>query len=294
MATKQAIPGKRSNLFRVDPSDLTIVGLDTEHGEGDHPLWDPRVELPVEEGLVRNVMVYGVIDPIKVRKEGEEIIVVDGRQRLRAAREANERLAAEGKEELLVPVVVKRGDDAFMFGVMVSANENRQDDDILAKANKASRMLAMGKDNKEVAIAFGVTEQAVRNWLAMLELHPEVIEKVKNGSIAASAAAKLAPLGRDEQVEALAEIEQEGPVTTAAAAAQTRVRRARQRGEDETAAASMAPKKRSVKKLIEYLSSLEEHDLDSEFVRGVRWAIGDLNTASIKGLSALLKEATGK
>lgn len=292
---KQAIPGKRSNMFRVELSTLTIIGIDTDHKEGEHVLWDQRNLLPIDEALVLNIMVYGIIDPVKVMKDGDMIVVVDGRQRLRAAREAHKRLVAEGKEGLLCPVIVKRGDDAFLFGVMISANENRQDDDILVKANKAQRLLAMGKSPKEVAIAFGVTEQAVRNWLAMLDLDSTIIEKVKEGEVSASAAAKLAGLSRDEQVEALKEIEAEGPVTTAKAAAQARKTKARKTGGDETKAASLAPKKRHIKKLLDFVGDLDEGtELDPEFIRGIRWAIGDLNTASIKGLSGLFKEANGK
>ena len=295
---KQSLTGAtRSNLFKLDPSDerIKIVGIDTDDkSTNDHPLWDRRVLLPVDEALVLNMMVYGMIDPVKIRREGDIYVVVDGRQRLRACREANKRLLAEGKEGIRAKLLIERGDDAFMYGVMVSANENRQDDDIMVKAEKANTLMAMGKSMKETAVAFGVTEQAVRNWLAMLELSPEVKAKVKSGVIAASAAAKLAPLGRDEQIEALKEMEEAGTVTTAQAAAQTRRRRARKEGKDETKAASLAPKKRQVKKLLDFVAEMEESGLDPEFIKGVRWAIGDLNSNQVAGLTALFREANGK
>lgn len=295
---KQALTGAtRSNLFKLDPSDpqVLIVGIDTDaKSTNDHPLWDRRVLLPVDEALTLNMMVYGMIDPVKIRKEGDVYMVVDGRQRLRACREADKRLRAEGKEGLRAKFIIERGDDAFMYGVMVSANENRQDDDVMVKAEKASTLMAMGKSMKETAVAFGVTEQAVRNWLSLQELAPEVKAKVKSGVIAPSAAAKLAPLGRDEQIAALEEMEAAGTVTTAQAAAQTRVRKAKKEGKDETKVASLAPKKRQVKKLLDLVAEMEDSGLDPEFIKGIRWAIGDLHTNSIKGLTALYNEANGK
>jgi hypothetical protein len=106
---KTAIDAKRGNLFLVPPEDITIIGLDTEDGP-EHPLFDERVLLPVDEALARNIAIHGVIEPVVIRKNGDDVIeVIDGRQRVRSARLANERLEAEGKEPVLVPVVRRVG-----------------------------------------------------------------------------------------------------------------------------------------------------------------------------------------
>lgn len=282
--SKQALPGRRINAFAMDPCDLKIVGIDTDHGKGDHPLWDERNDYPVSESLVLNIMVYGVTHAVTVRKEGGDPIVVDGRQRVRAAREANKRLLAEGKEAMTIPVLPKRGSDETMFGVMISANENRQDDSILVKADKAGRLRDMGKSVKEVAIAFGVTEQAVHTWLSLLDVCGEVRKAVEKGTISASVAAKLAPLGREDQVKEMKEMVESGTATTAQASARVRTKRT---GKETNA----APGKRTIKKLVEYVRTLEEEPLSEDFIRALRWAVGDLATTSIGGLTALINES---
>jgi len=287
--SKQAIPGKRGNLFSVDPTFPQIVGIDTKHKTSkEHPLYDPRIKLPVDEALVRNIMVYGVIDPVKVCKDGTDVLVVDGRQRVRAAREANKRLKKEGKEELTVPLVLKRGTDATLFGVMVSANENRQDDGPLTKADKAGRMLDMGKTVEEIAIAFGVTVQAVNNWLALLDVGTDVRNAVEKGAITASAAAKLSSLPREEQSKELKEIVASGKgATVAEVAARVRTRKNGANGEVH----NVAPGKKAILKLVKHLKTLDEEYLSEDFIKGLRVACGDLSTATIANLTALFEES---
>lgn len=287
---KQALEGKRGNMFHVDPHLPKIIGIDTDHkSEKDHPLYDPRIKLPVDEALVLNIMVYGVIDPIKVAKDGNDAIVVDGRQRLRAAREADKRLRAEGKEPLIVPVIVKRGSDATLFGVMVSANENRQNDDILAKADKAGRMLDMGKSEEDIAIAFGVQAQTIRIWLKLLDVGDDVRKAVEKGQISPSAAAKLAALNRDEQKTALKEMIESGQASTAHAAARAKA----SKGKKGQEAAVVAPGRRAIKKMVDHWKAEEDPQVSEDFIKGVRWAIGDMPTTHIGGLSKLLKDSKG-
>jgi ParB family chromosome partitioning protein len=276
----------RTNVFNVDPSTLVIIGLDTDDDKS-HPLYDPRNELPMDEAMVFNIMRYGVIQTVSIKREGDSPVVVDGRQRVRCAREANKRLEAEGKMPIKVTVKMKRGNEHELFGVMVSANEHRRQDGVLAKADKAGRMLEMGADIKEVAIAFGVTEQAVRNWLALLDVSSNVRKAVETGTISPSAAAKLSTLSRDEQNEALVEMVESGETTTKAAT--TRVKRVKTGDKD----AVSAPGKRILKRIIDHVNDLDEDEnpLSEDFIRALRWAVGDLTTTSIAGLKKLVEEA---
>ena len=200
---KTALDAKRGTLFLVPPEDITIIGLDTEDGP-EHPLFDERVLLPVDEALARNIQIHGVIEPVVIRKNGDDVIeVIDGRQRVRSARLANKRLEAEGKEPVLVPVVRRVGVDAQHYGVMISANELRRDDTPLARARKAGRYLAMGRTEEDAAEQFGVDVATVRGWLRLLDLAPEVQEAVEAGKLSALAAKQVAGLTREEQVEML-------------------------------------------------------------------------------------------
>lgn len=58
---------------------------------------------------------------------------------------ANKRLSAEGKVPLLVTCMLRKGEDANLFGVMVSTNELRREDTPLGRAEKLGRFLAVGQ-----------------------------------------------------------------------------------------------------------------------------------------------------
>jgi ParB family chromosome partitioning protein len=143
-----------------------------------------------------------------------EYEVVAGRQRTKAAREANKRLVDEGKEPLRVRTIIERGEESDMFGVMILENELRQDNTPLAKAKLAQRLLDMGKSEDWVAMTFGVHKQTLRNYLSLLDLCSPVKNAVERGELSASAAAKLSKLHHDEQKQRLETMRsQGGPMT---------------------------------------------------------------------------------
>lgn len=182
----------------VKPNELIIVGLDTLDDET-HPLYDHRIFLPVDENLVRNISFYGIQQPVLVRREGDKLYVIDGRQRTRAAREAAKRQALAGEYQLLVPVREARGDDKRVVGIMISTNEQRQNDEVLEKAFKAARMLDLCGDMDQVALAFGRTKTTIKNWMSLVEADPCVHEAIRSGLLSAQAAVEIARYERSEQ-----------------------------------------------------------------------------------------------
>tara|TARA_Y100000310_G_scaffold115743_1_gene114337 strand:+ start:1315 stop:2313 length:999 start_codon:yes stop_codon:yes gene_type:complete len=203
----QVLPKKKEKKVTKDityhsPESLVIVGLDTEDGS-ENALYDFRVSLDENESLIRNIMVYGIQQPVICREEAGQLFVVDGRQRVRAARVAAKRQNEAGEFAVKVPVIAAKGDDSRVHGIMISANEVREDDSILGKALKASRMLDLVGDTAEVAIAFGRSEQTLRNWLSLAGADSAIHDAVRAGEMSAAAAIELSNLPREEQVEAL-------------------------------------------------------------------------------------------
>lgn len=186
----------------VSPYDLTIIGLDTDDG-ADHPLYDERVYLPVDENLVRNIQVYAIQQPVLVRKDGDTLLVVDGRQRVRAARQAWDQANAAGEHPIKVPTRAVTATDARATGIMISSNELRQEDDVLGKALKAQRLYAQYGDIGEVAVAFGRSTQTIRNWLLLVEADPRVHECIRSQKLSVTTAIEIARLKREEQREKL-------------------------------------------------------------------------------------------
>lgn len=220
----------RQDLLQFDPEDITLIN------DKNHPLYDPRINLPVDESLVRNIMVHGIIEPIAVRKNGERngqavIECVVGRQRVKAAIEANKRLVAEGKQPIRVPATIKRGEDATLFGILISENEIRQNDGPLERAKKIQRFLDMGRSEEDASIVFGFTKQTVKAHLALLDCDKSVQHAVEEGRIGATLAAQeFSKIPREEQRTALEKLLENG--TAKGVEAKEAVRRIRN-GESE-------------------------------------------------------------
>lgn len=207
--------GKR-DAYMFDPDDLVLVTDEKS------PLFDERVELPLDENLVLNLMFapdgvpQGVLEPILVVRNAEtgKVEVMDGRQRVKAAREANKRLKKAGLEQIRVPGMVSRARGHQAMGMLISANEHRQDDSPLGKAKKAQRYLELGRDESEIATLFGISKASVKNLLSLLDAPAAVRNAVESGKISTSDGYKLAKLEPEEAKEKVAELIEHAPRTS--------------------------------------------------------------------------------
>lgn len=193
----------RGNMHMMDPENVVIIGLDTDD-DNTHPLYDERIKLRLNEALIKNLKVEGNKVPILVRKNGDVPEVVDGRQRVRCARQANKELEEAGKEKIQIKVLQERGEDADMFGILISTNEQRVGDSPMARARKVHKYTAtMGRSKADAAIRFGVTGRTIDLWLRLMDLDGKVQHAIDAGKISAHAAGELADLPREEQVAKL-------------------------------------------------------------------------------------------
>ncbi len=238
---RRAINAPRRDVFLLPPDDLVVIGIDTEaKNKNDHYLYDERIKLPADEGMVLNILEYGVLEPIMVTKDGDQVLVVDGRQRVLHAREAVARQKKTGVEEekhVRVPVMFKRGEESTLFGMSRSANALRRNDSIISNATNAQRMLDMGAEIGTVATTFGVKVSTLQNsWLPLLGLSPKVRAAVAKGEVSPQAALGLTSLPKAEQDEHLDKLREEGVRPTATAVG-NRVRAAK--GKDAAKTPSM-------------------------------------------------------
>lgn len=200
--------GRDDVLFFL-PEQLTVVK------DPKHPLYDERVHLPIDEGMVLNIMFQGVLKPIIVSKDGEKegspvVLVWDGRQRVKNCAEANRRLREQGKEEVRIPAVRRRGDGSSQLGVMISANEHNAVDSPLIKARKCARYIQMGHSEEEASVLFGRNVPTIKSWMALLDCGETVQKAVESGDCSVQVAIKLSSLSQDEQVTALGELKAAG------------------------------------------------------------------------------------
>lgn len=219
MGKKQTFEGQtgRGDTLNFLPEALKVVT------DPKHPLYDPRVERPPSERLILSIMRRGVLVPLLIYRDGDDVYVEDGRQRRAAAIEANKRLKKAGGEPVVLPCVWKRGDEATLYEISITTNELRDGDSPLERARKMQHLLDLrGGDVDGVAVTFGVTPATVKNHLALLECAPAVQRAIEGGKVAASIASKLAKMPRTEQVKTLDKMIASG--ATKGAAAQHAVR----------------------------------------------------------------------
>jgi ParB family chromosome partitioning protein len=211
-----------SDLLWLDPEKLVIVT------DPKHPLYDARHKLPVDEKLVKSFLLHGCKKPILVRKNGETkggepiVEVVDGRQRVKACREANRRAGRKpgDPDYIRVTATTTRTDGASAFALTCLLNEGHHKDDPITLARKMQRLLDMGSDLEYVAVSFQRSEADVKKHLRLLDLGEDAQAAVSRKELSVSAALNLTKLPRAEQTEALTSLreasEETGEKKTAA------------------------------------------------------------------------------
>lgn len=202
----QAFTGPRGQYFLLEPEKLTLI---TDKA---HPLFDSRVGLPIDEGMVRSIMAFGVKEPILVCKDGPNTVVVDGLQRVKNAIEANRRLCGENKEPVLVKAIIERGSEEDLYGVKILANECRQEDLPLIKAEKLRKYLAMGRSEAQAAVVFGTTLATIKQLIVLQDLAAPVRTAIGRGVLTLSAATHFAKLPREKQAKELEQLEAKSAV----------------------------------------------------------------------------------
>lgn len=186
--------GRTIPAYSLDPDEITIV---TDPGQA---LYDPRIAYDLDEEMVGSIMAFGVITAITVTRDGDRIVVVDGRRRVLHAREANKRLIDLGKPPVSVPFTIRHGETHKLFEAAIAANTHRRADIAYISAIKSAQALNNGSTLPGVARAFSVTVTTIENWLSLLRLHPKILHVVKVGKIPYTVAMRLAKLPQDQQI----------------------------------------------------------------------------------------------
>jgi len=212
--SKTAIAASRGTIFKVDPKKLVIVGIDTAHkSKREHPLWQPRINLPINHDMVESMVAFGPIEPVECRKNGtnkdgsDVLEVIFGVQRTRSLRIANDIRVKKGLEPWPMKVLVTSRDDNEAGEVIQVENHQRQNDDKITTALAMREQLDLGKDEEYVArVLFRCDVQTMQRTLALLDLDDEVKRHVQTGALSAHAAYELRGEPRERQREIVREL----------------------------------------------------------------------------------------
>jgi ParB-like chromosome segregation protein Spo0J len=216
-------------------------------------------------------------------------VVVDGRQRTRAAIEADRRLREMGEPGLRVPVLVedrRKTSDEHLMRIGISTNEFHMADNPVVKARKARRLLDRGLEESEIAICFGVSRKTVQNWLMIEGLPSSTRQSMEKGEISPTQGLELKDLTPDQQKTAIEELKSKNGGKSTARDAKEMVAKAK------GVKADVVPSKR----VLRYIVERKDHhpNLSDEFIRGVAYAIGLMGAEEVEGLAEVINNARSK
>ncbi len=162
----------------------------------------PRTAFDEEElqALSESIALHGILQPLTVRELGNGYYqIIAGERRWRAARMAN-------LQE--VPAIVLEADDKKVLELALIENLQRQDLNPVEEAlGYQSLMTEHGLTQEEAAGRVGKSRSAVANALRLLNLAPEVLEKIRDGSLSAGHARAVLQLKSEKmQIQAAQKI----------------------------------------------------------------------------------------
>jgi len=146
------------------------------------------------EGLAKSIKLHGVIQPILVRREGEQYGLVAGERRCRAAR-----MAGLTK----IPVFETDAEGVRMLELSLIENVQREDLNALDEALAYRQLLLQSElTHQQLADRVGKTRPTISNSLRLLDLPSELQDLVIEGQLSAGQARALLGLkGKQEMLE---------------------------------------------------------------------------------------------
>ena len=157
----------------------------------------PRTQFDEEAlaELADSIKQLGVIQPITVKKSGEQYIIISGERRWRAAKQV-------GVERL--PAYIRDVDDENLHAMALVENIQRQDLNAIEIALGMKRLIEeCGITQEAMADKVGKKRSTVSNYMRLLNLPNEVQLALKEGLISMGHAKAIASIEGEQQVAAL-------------------------------------------------------------------------------------------
>lgn len=150
-------------------------------------------------GLAQTIKETGILQPLLIRRDGSEFVVVEGHRRLAAAKMAG---------LTHVPVIIddrELSESEVVFRQLV-VNCSREELEPLEKARAIHRLMEITKwPAAQVAVKLGMSPGALSKLLALLKLPEPVQQQVANGSLPITTAYELSHVPDAESQRQLAD-----------------------------------------------------------------------------------------
>jgi ParB-like chromosome segregation protein Spo0J len=222
--SKSALDGHRLNAFGMDPHKLVLIGHDTDDGP-EHPLFDPRIlefkklGRKAVEYLIPSLLEEGFIHYPLVRKNGNDVEVGVGRNRVFAARFIVEEKLWTRQEAFEVPVVLKKYTDERWRSVILAENFRRKDSDPITEARALAEFVKHQPSRERLREITGMGPAAIEKLLALVQMPGAVQQKVLAHKVPRAVAMELARMNTRDQMAGIDELLGHGLVTVEVAKA---------------------------------------------------------------------------
>ena len=186
---------RRAGLY--ESSKVTFISVDEIYPNP----FQPRKsfdEASLRE-LSESISLYGILQPLTVRRTGRRFELVSGERRLRAAKMAD---FAE------VPCIILEIDDKEASIIALVENLQRKDLDFFEEAEGLQQLIRLyGMSQDEAARRIGKSQSAVANKLRLLRLSFDILALIRENGLSERHARALLRLSSDaERLSALSEI----------------------------------------------------------------------------------------
>lgn len=201
MASAQAptSTASKTDIWRDVPEKILVAGVDEGTGEDDL-LYDKRVMKTITEEWLAEIGTEtppgsgwsGIHTPAlatrRVVNGKKGVWCVFGRRRDLGLRIVNKRRAAKGLPPLTMQYLLVSGDDQYLYGLIISENEHRDEDDYANKALKCHRFIHEFKATPKLAAQkFTCSEMQITHMLRFYAAPAEAQKAVSDGKLPASA-----------------------------------------------------------------------------------------------------------
>lgn len=143
-----------------------------------------------EREMAASMAVHGVLEPVLVRRVGDEVELVAGERRVRAAKLAG--LA-------VVPAIVKALDDKEACEVCLLENLQRENLTMLEEARSLEALVQLGFEVHEIAARIGRTRDYIFARRRVLQLPEVLTRQIEAGKVTLKLAGDLTRVPPEEQ-----------------------------------------------------------------------------------------------
>lgn len=169
----------------------TVLNIPLEEIQANR--YQPRHEFAFKalEDLAASIKIYGVTQPVLVRRKDMGYELIAGERRLRASKMAGMQT---------IPVMVKEYSDKEALEIAIIENVQREDLSILEEAEAYKRLRdEFGLTQEEIASRVSKSRSVVANTMRLLELPEVVKESIRKKEISASHARTLLSLENNDE-----------------------------------------------------------------------------------------------